>query len=110
MDWPEAIEVVIARTKHERYRELCDDTHPDHPAWRRRIIALATGEPESLPLSLRQDNSLPTVSEAWDLTRAMRACPFWSRRPGCCTGANCALRSGAVVSHVDCFACLKIYG
>jgi hypothetical protein len=45
MDWPEALELVILRTGHERYRDLCADEHPDHEEWRRKIIARATGRP-----------------------------------------------------------------
>ena len=45
MNWQEAIETVIAKTKHERLRELCDDAHPDHALHRRRVIAKATGKP-----------------------------------------------------------------
>lgn len=41
MDWTEALELVIARTKHEPYRALCDESHPNHLAWRAKIVAKA---------------------------------------------------------------------
>jgi hypothetical protein len=41
MDWTEALKIVIARTRHEPYRELCADDHPDHCAWRRLMLRLA---------------------------------------------------------------------
>jgi hypothetical protein len=44
MDWQEALEVVLARTKHRRYVELCAAEHPDHEYHRRRMIEKATGE------------------------------------------------------------------
>ena len=52
----------------------------------------------------------PPVAESMGLLGRMNACSFRSRGPGCgCSGANCALRKGAVVSHVDCFDCLRRY-
>jgi hypothetical protein len=45
MDWTEALEIVIAETGHERYRDLCSDDHPDRDAWRANMVARATGEP-----------------------------------------------------------------
>ena len=44
MDWPEALDLVIGRTRHEAYRGKCADSHPDHLAWRRRMIEQATGQ------------------------------------------------------------------
>jgi hypothetical protein len=44
MEWKEALEIEIARNKHERWRALCDDSHPDHAAHRRRVVDLATGK------------------------------------------------------------------
>lgn len=57
MDWPEALEIVVARTGHERYRALCADDHPDHDIHRRRMIERATGEaptPATFPSLFRQ--------------------------------------------------------
>ena len=39
--WQECLELVVFRTKHERYRELCADSHPHHLIWRQRVMALA---------------------------------------------------------------------
>jgi hypothetical protein len=57
----------------------------------------------------RPDRTLASpAEEGVRLARAMRACPYRSRGPGCgCSGANCSLRGGAVVSHIDCFDCLR---
>jgi hypothetical protein len=53
----------------------------------------------------------PSAAESLASSRAMNACPFRSRGPGCgCAGGRCALRRGAVVSHLDCFACIETYG
>jgi hypothetical protein len=52
----------------------------------------------------------PTAAEALGLVRAMKACSFRSSGPGCgCAGGRCALRLGALVSHLDCFDCLRRY-
>lgn len=44
MTWQAALEIVIGRTLHERYRVLTAQDHPDHPAWRQTVLAMA-GEP-----------------------------------------------------------------
>ena len=52
MNWTEALEQVVARTGHLRYRELCADSNPDHRTWRARMVEQATGiptEPEPGP-------------------------------------------------------------
>jgi hypothetical protein len=41
MSWEADLELVINRTKHERYRQLCADDHPDHEIWRARMIEKA---------------------------------------------------------------------
>jgi hypothetical protein len=45
MDWTEALDIVIARTKHEPYRTLCAEGHPHAETWRERMVAMATGQP-----------------------------------------------------------------
>jgi hypothetical protein len=42
-DWRAALDLVVARTGHARYRTLCDDAHPDRGAWRARMVAKAAG-------------------------------------------------------------------
>jgi len=37
-EWQEAMESEIARTGHQRYRQLCAGEHPDHQAWRARMV------------------------------------------------------------------------
>jgi hypothetical protein len=41
VDWIKALEIVVARTHHTRYRDLCAEDHSDHCAWRRLMIRLA---------------------------------------------------------------------
>jgi hypothetical protein len=54
------------------------------------------------------DPAAPSVRESLELTRLMRACPYRSTDAGCgCSGGRCALRGASVVSHIDCFACLR---
>ncbi len=48
MEWPEALETVVARTKHEPYRALCADGQPHADVWRRRMLRMA-GQPAPEP-------------------------------------------------------------
>lgn len=41
VEYSEALEIMIARSRHERYRVLCADTHPQYREYRSRIIELA---------------------------------------------------------------------
>ena len=50
MNWELALTVVIALTKHERFRVLCSEAWPDHAAYRRLVIRLATGDSPEAPL------------------------------------------------------------
>lgn len=58
MEWTEALDQVVARTRHERYRALCADAHPDHAAYRRLVIELATGTPAEYPPLITQASSV----------------------------------------------------
>ncbi len=49
MDWTEALDLFVARTRHERMRFLCSDGNPDHMEYRALVVRLAMGEPESPP-------------------------------------------------------------
>jgi hypothetical protein len=44
MNLDEALEVVIAQDHHERWRELCDESWPDHAAYRELVMRKARGE------------------------------------------------------------------
>lgn len=53
----EALHVVIARTKHERFRWLCSEDNPDseqREAYRAQVMAMAVGEPPKYPPLWRQ--------------------------------------------------------
>ena len=61
MDWEQALEIVVARTKHERYRTLCADDHPDREIHRARVTAKASGpapSPAAYPSLFRQAANL----------------------------------------------------
>jgi hypothetical protein len=52
MNWTESLDIVVSRTGHERYRELCADANPDvgqRDAYRALMIRQATDEPEPSP-------------------------------------------------------------
>ncbi len=54
MNWAEALEIAIAKTNHERYRELTADDRPDCWHWREEVLRLAEAPPESYPSLLSQ--------------------------------------------------------
>lgn len=109
MDWQQALELIVARAGHARYRDLCDESHPDHTIWRARMIERATGEPAP-PAATIAAPPRPDLAEAVGLVRRMNGCPFRSTEGCGCSGGKCALRGGAIVSHIDCFACVRTYG
>lgn len=45
MDWEEALEIVMDRTRHEPFRSGCAEDHPDRETWRARMIEMATNSP-----------------------------------------------------------------
>jgi hypothetical protein len=77
-DWREHLETVIDRSRngqgfgHERYRELCDESHADYLLWRRRITEMATGVVQADPAPARA--GFPAVrDQVWNLWRAVKA-------------------------------------
>lgn len=44
MTLKQALDIVIAQDHHERWRELCDESYPDHVAYRDLIMRKASGE------------------------------------------------------------------
>lgn len=69
IDWPEALEIMVARTKHERLRELCHESYPDHLAYRRLIVEQAGGDPLPRPVPVVREQLTPSPA-----------------RVGCCGG------------------------
>jgi hypothetical protein len=47
MEWQEALEIVIAKTKHEAYRKACADENPQAEIWRHRMLVKAGQEPHN---------------------------------------------------------------
>jgi hypothetical protein len=75
MELEEALEIVIARTGHERFRTLCDPDHPDfNPAYASLVIAMATGEAtspaEGHPSPQQSPTPLETLPLAGDIVAA----------------------------------------
>jgi hypothetical protein len=61
MTWEDALEIIVARTKHGPYREKCAASHPEHEIWRQRMISTATAEtprPTSFPPLATQAGNL----------------------------------------------------
>lgn len=99
-DCPAAGRCIVQATGHAPY---CDWARAGGRR-RERVAELSAGLDADA-----HDAPRPTVAESVRLTRAMNACPSRSVDPGCgCAGARCSARGGAVVSHLDCFACLAV--
>ena len=55
MDWRDALDIVVERTKHQRFRWMCSDDNPNDNhriKCRERMIAEATGAAQSYPSPL----------------------------------------------------------
>ncbi len=113
---------------------LCDLIDPAHPDYRPgyvdsiRAVAVERGhEPasrEAIPghaeklakSESTQSDVIPPktgvpATEAIALVKAMKACPHRSVDPPCgCSGAWCGFKGGVIVSHADCFDCLRTNG
>ena len=104
MTWRSALDVVVARTRHERFRLLCSADSPDHEAYRQLMIRMAAEDEPLAPALLPLTESLP-------LLRLVNSCLYRSRDTACgCSGFRCALRTvNPVVNHLECLECVKRY-
>jgi hypothetical protein len=66
MTLDEALDVVVARTGHRRYRELCDPAHPNHLHYRELVLRLASA-PAPEPPASRPQSPLEKLPLAGDL-------------------------------------------
>ena|SRR5208283_5166075 len=59
MTWESSLEIVVARTQHERFRVVCSEAWPDHEAYRALVISLETGQkPIEYPSLFQQATNL----------------------------------------------------
>ncbi len=114
MTWTDAVDIVVARTKHEKYRELCEESRPGHDQWRAVVIAMAVEAPEYPPVTTQivrgESQALIPLQESLAILNQIKACPYRSRDSGCgCAGMRCALGKGksGIVSFNDCLTCVK---
>ena len=75
MTLAEALDIVVARTGHRRYRELCDPAHPDYnPDYIPVVIRLA----EAAAVRIARDGPAPrviVVDYGTDSPRPCGGCP-----------------------------------
>lgn len=128
MNWQEALELLRGHRHHLRYAELCSNDNADsesRDAYRRLVIRKAGGHSHDLPgytpavvkaAIAVPSPTRPTPAMATLLLKQMKACAFRSTDPPCgCSGAWCSLRQDqagrrpSIVSHHDCFDCLRRY-
>jgi len=87
-------------------RRFCELVDPGHPAYQPgyiQVLRQYAGRPLDEPPPSE-------LAESRALLRSMKACEFRSTdlNSGCGCG-HCALRGAAIVSHLECFACIRTY-
>ncbi len=61
MNWQEALEIIVDRNGHQRFRWLCSDDNPDahqREGYRAIVISQATGKPPIYPSLFQQATNL----------------------------------------------------
>lgn len=108
MTWEQALDLVVSRTGHQRYRWLCSEDNPDteqRAAYRRLVISQAVDQPTAGISAVL----MPAV-ESIAALKLVRRCHYRSV-PSCgCEPGRCGLRGGKWVSDQDCLTCVSKYG
>ena len=119
MTTAEALDLVVARTGHQRYRDLCDPSHPDHdPGYIEYVLALAEGKsPDESPAPDAPPASMSRSDEIRDhrlLTALAKTCPYRENTSSCGCGVSiCHASLGPsridpkAVSLDDCVQCVS---
>lgn len=108
MTLQQAIDIVVARTGHERFRSLCDPSSPVYDRGYEAVVLELAGAPD---VEIDRTHA-PTLATSLAIRNAVRTCPWRDPRPNCgCEGlARCAIGYGdraGDVSHADCWECAK---
>jgi hypothetical protein len=90
-----------ARCRGLDVRRLCDLIDPACPSYDLRYVAVILAQ------SAGTDRPAQPAAETVELARRMNRCPFRSTGAAGCGCGRCGLRGGAVVSHLECFDCLR---
>lgn len=103
MTWDQALEIVIARTGHARYRQLCDASHESHVAYRDLMLKLAATPSLVSPAP----SPIPLEASVRATRLGFARCWFSERDARCgCSGLSCHLL-GRIVTLEDCVRCLS---
>jgi len=109
MNWKTALDLVVARTGHERFRVLCADAWPDHAAYRRLVLRMASSyglglkypsliqqgtnavkAVGSVVASVARGEPVTVPQEEQDRRLAIcHACEFWDATQGRCSKCGC---------------------
>lgn len=100
---PVAGRCVVEWTNHRPY---CDWAQRGG-RWAAKVLELSEKGPSDL---VAEATSRPTIQETQAAIARMKACEFWSPCKTGCGSGHCGLKKGKLVSHQECFACIKAYG
>jgi len=119
MTYNEALDIVIAKTKHERFRWLCSEENPEHNIWRNKIIELAGGKPDypskiqmlknvagtmgDVMKSVAQGKPLQASEEEYNRRKAIcKDCPFFVLAHERCSKCGCYMKAKASLQAAKC--------
>lgn len=93
MEISEALEIVVGRTGHERYRELCDPSSPTYdPRYVPIVIEMAGGEPAPPAPPVRLAPPIPLAGDVVEAIAkrlgADRLAKWWERQTGLDCGCD----------------------
>lgn len=81
MDLAEAINLIVSRTGHARYRDLCDPTHPaHHPAYVDFVLRFAGASPPAPRPTMEPPPATSGVAASLDVIRGRDSCRHYVPR------------------------------
>jgi hypothetical protein len=118
MTWERALDLVVARTGHSRYRVLCAEDNPDvaqRDAYRRLVVSEATGGPSPPSVATMATSAIragagfvasgfATVDRAEQERRLAicGACPDFDAGPGRCRLCSCYMGLKSRIAGAKC--------
>lgn len=129
MQWPEALEIVVVKTKHVAFRNKCSDENTniqERDSFRQMMISMAQDLPIDRPIiqnkrinnnsnvnpspkeSPRHRGRRPSVRTSVAMIEKIKSCPHFKACGNGCGGNTCLIGKGmnGKVYFMDCAVCL----